>query len=155
LFHSISASTFTLCKKRIMTMRRFSVLNKFWFPLLWMRKKGNHHNFDVFHPNRYQLNSSLLVFFQTEFFIVDLECNFKFKLWFFWTLQASDVFAAMPPWQSWNQSSWNNWRDDKSKYQYNTDEALQYPEVQIPNNWKSTNTFYDENVTFGLQFRHV
>jgi len=64
-------------------------------------------------------------------------------------------FAAMPPWQSWGQSSWNNWRDDKNKYQFDSDEALQYPEVVTPNTWKSTSTFYDENVSFGLQFHRT
>ena len=61
----------------------------------------------------------------------------------------------MPPWQSWGQSSWNNWRDDKNKYQYDSEEALQFPEVETPNSWKSTNTFYDENVSFGLQFHRT
>ena len=27
--------------------------------------------------------------------------------------------------------------------------------MELPNNWKSTNTFYDENVTFGLQFHRT
>ena len=73
-------------------------------------------------------------------------CTF-YPLWRF--------FAAMPPWQSWGQSSWNNWRDDKNKYQFDSDEALQYPEVVTPNTWKSTSTFYDENVFFGLQFHRT
>ena len=70
-------------------------------------------------------------------------------------LPSLTIFAAMPPWQSWGQSSWNNWRDDKNKYQFDSDEALQYPEVETPNTWKSTNTFCDENVSFGLQFHRT
>ena len=34
-----------------------------------------------------------------------------------------------------------NWRDDKNKYQYDSEEALQFPEAETPNSWKSTNTF--------------
>ena len=74
-------------------------------------------------------------------------CTF-YPLWRFF-------FAAMPPWQSWGQSSWNNWRDDKNKYPFDCDKALQYPEVVTPNTWKPTSTFYDENVSFGLQFHRT
>ena len=91
-----------------------------------------------FHPMKWPLIFQLLRFSQP---------GFSSGLWRF--------FAAMPPWQSWGQSSWNNWRDDKNKYQFDSDEALQYPEVVTPNTWKSTSTFYDENVSFGLQFHRT
>ena len=63
--------------------------------------------------------------------------------------------VAMPSWHSWNQSSWNNWKDENTRYQYHAEEAQQYPDFEIPNNWKSTPTFYDENITFGLQFHRT
>ena len=97
----------------------------------------------------------IFVIFPTRFFIRYLNCNFQFKLRFLHLLPSLTFFAAMPPWQSWGQSSWNNWRDDKNKYQFDSDEALQYPEVVTPNTWKSTSNFYDENVSFGLQFHRT
>ena len=69
-----------------------------------------------------------------------LYISFQIKPWFRFDLVAFSQFLAMPPWQSWSHSSWNNWRDDKSTYQHTGDEAQQYPEVEIPQSWKSTNT---------------
>lgn len=84
-----------------------------------------------------------------------LYISFQIKPWFRFDLVTFSQFLAMPPWQSWSHSSWNNWRDDKSTYQHTGDEAQQYPEVEIPQSWKSTNTFYDENISYGLQFHRT
>ena len=90
--------------------------------------------------------------------MVDVQTNariFHDQALIFLTIPSLHGFVAMPPWQSWGHSSWNNWKDDKSKYQYTADESQQYPEMELPNNWKSTNTFYDENVVFGLQLHRT
>ena len=99
-------------------------------------------------------DSPLAVIFNQVFHQI-FELQFPVQAEIFAPFTFFDVFAAMPPWQSWSQSSWNNWRDDKNKYQYDNEEALQFPEVETPNSWKSTNTFYDENVSFGLQFHRT
>ena len=99
-------------------------------------------------------DSPLAVIFNQVFHQI-FELQFPVQVEIFAPFTFFDVFAAMPPWQSWSQSSWNNWRDDKNKYQYDSEEALQFPEVETPNSWKSTNTFYDENVFFGLQFHRT
>ena len=94
-----------------------------WYELLKFENIVSPYFEFRFHPMKWPLIFQSLWFSQPGFSSGNLNCNFQFKLRFLHLLPSLTVW------------------DDKNKYPFDCDKALQYPEVVTPNTWEANQHF--------------